>query len=77
MKDFILTWAPTANFKCCVDACGNDTKRAFHELAKKHTILNSYELYKLLHETMKKDLKTKSRHNFMSFDHIFMTQNKL
>jgi len=42
MESYIHTFAPTAQFKCCVDACGNDTKLYMRRLERSAGNVNGH-----------------------------------
>jgi hypothetical protein len=75
INEIIHTFAPTAQFKCCCDSAGSDTKTFMRraEQASKVRANNSWQVFKYLHDNMPKpnpsqnrqsQFKITERHNY-------------
>ena len=56
LNNTVHTFAPTANFKCCVDSAGADTKKEYKDYESKGVgehCYNAYMVYKMLSERMR------------------------
>ena len=57
LNNIVHTLAPTANFKCCVDAAGADTKKEYRDYERAGVgehCSNAYMVYKMLSKRMRK-----------------------
>ena len=66
--EVLHTFAPTAQFKCCCDSCGNDTKSWLRkqELSGNIRVTNAWSAFKELHANMGQP-KERNRHTSFRF----------
>jgi hypothetical protein len=68
MGEVLHTFAPTAQFKCCCDSCGNDTKSWLRkqELSGNIRVTNAWSAFKEMHANMGQPGK-RNRHTSFRF----------
>ena len=71
IDEMVHTYAPTAQFKCCCDSAGNDTKMFMKraERAENVRATNGWEVFKYLHTNMPEPLQKKKNKLQFQLDH--------